>query len=117
SVSLMLLGVFFFMGLYHLVIFMLRPKEIITLYFAIGCFIGVLRLLVVDEIYILNLFPDTSVELITGIIYFTYYGGVSVLTLYLRELYPQEISKVSTRIVLGVSGVFILTTIIFPLSI
>jgi two-component system, sensor histidine kinase ChiS len=117
SMSLMLLGVFFFMGLYHLAIFMLRPKEKITLFFAIGCFIGVLRLFVVDEIYVLNLFPHTSVELITGIIYFTYYGGVAVLTLYLRELFPQEISKVGTMIAIGVSGLFILTTFVFPLRI
>ncbi len=117
SMNLMLLGVFFFMGLYHLAIYILRPKERIALYFALGCFIGALRLLVVDEIFILNLFPNTSIALITGIIYFTYYGGVAVLTLYLKELYPQEISKVAMMIVMAVSSVFFLTTIVFSLSV
>ncbi len=116
AISLILLGVFFFMGLYHLAIYILRQREKIALYFAIGSLIGALRLLAAGEIYLLNLFPGASVEVITAIIYFTYYGGVTVFTLYLRELYPDEISLRITRGVAGISALFIVSILVLPLD-
>ncbi|HZG56197.1 ATP-binding protein [Paenibacillus sp.] len=114
--SLLLLGVFLFMGLYHLVLFVLRPGERAALYFALGCFVGALRLFVVDEIFLLNVAPNATVQLITTLTYVTYYGGAAVLTLYLRELYPQEISGIAARVTLGVSGAFLASVFALPLS-
>lgn len=114
AVSLFLFGVFMFMGLYHLVIYTLRRQEKVALYFAIGCFIGAARLLVIDEIYVLNLFPQVPVEWIIGTIYVSYYGGIMVLTYYLRELYPQEISKRVAAFTGVISSLFLLTVVVLP---
>lgn len=114
AVSLFLFGVFMFMGLYHMVIYMLRRKEKVALYFAAGCFIGAARLLVIDEIYLLNLFPQVPIEWIIGTIYVSYYGGIMVLTYYLRELYPQEISRRVAALTGVISGMFLLTIFVLP---
>lgn len=116
ALDLILLGIFSFMGLYHLAIYSLRPKEKVALYFAIGCLIGALRLLVVDDMFLLNLMPGASVELITGIIYFSYYGGIAVLTWYLRELYPEELSRTAAKAVAVLSGLFLTTVFVLPLG-
>lgn len=117
ALDFILLGVFAFMGLYHLVIYSLRPKEKVALFFAIGCLIGALRLFVVDDMFLLNLLPNASVELITGIIYFTYYGGIAVLTWYLRELYPEELSRTVSKAVAALSGLFLATIFVLPLGV
>ena len=117
AMDLILLGIVFFMGSYHLAIYVLHRREKVTLYFAIGCLIGALRLFVVNDMFILNLMPDATVPLITAMIYFTYYGGVSVLTLYLRELYPDEISLKVTKVVMWVSSIFMLTVLLLPLHV
>lgn len=116
AMNLILLGIFFFMGTYHFAIYLLRPKEKVALFFAFGCFVGVFRLFVIDEIFLLNLYPQASVELITATIYLTYYVGITVLTLYLRELYKQEISRIATRMVVAISALFIVTVLFLPLS-
>ncbi len=116
AANLILLGIFLFMGLYHLAIYMMRRKEKIALYFSIGCLIGAMRLLAVDDMFIRSLFSDVRIEVIIGIIYFTYYGGVTALTLYLRELYPQEIHRYATRAVVAFSGAFMLTVVLLPVN-
>lgn len=117
SMNMLLLGVFFFMGLYHLAIYLLRPNEKLALYFAVGCLIGALRLFVIDELFILNLFPNTDIRVIIGIGYFTYYGGIAALTVYLGELYREEISRKIVHLTVWISGSFILTVLLFPVSI
>lgn len=117
AVDLTLFGVFLFTGLYHVAVYLLRRTEKIALYFALGCFIGAVRLLVTGEIYLLNLLPHMPVEGVIALIYFTYYGGVMVLTLYLRKLYPQIIHRGVPVAVAAISGVFLASVCFFPVSV
>ncbi|WP_127588874.1 ATP-binding protein [Paenibacillus koleovorans] len=114
AVGLILFGVFMFMGLYHLCIYLLRPQEKVALYFATGCMIGAIRLLFTGEMYILNFFPDISVGAVVVFLYSTYYGGVLVFTLYLRQMYPHEIPRITVRVTMWISALFLLTVIVTP---
>jgi two-component system sensor histidine kinase ChiS len=116
AMDLILIGVFFFMGLYHLCIYMLRPLTRVALFFAVGCLIGAVRLLVINEVVLLNWFPSTPFRLLVMLEYLTYYGGVAAITHYLYELYPGEIRRVVVRIVTLVSTAFILTVFFTPVS-
>ncbi|MFS0724184.1 ATP-binding protein [Paenibacillus sp. 1P07SE] len=116
AMDLVLIGIFFFMGLYHLCLYLLRPFTRVALLFAIGCLIGALRLLVIDEVVLLNWFPAISLRWIVMLEYLTYYGGVAAITHYLYELYPGEVSKRVTHAVTYISGLFILTVLLMPVS-
>lgn len=116
TIDLILIGVFFFMGLYHVCIYLLRPSSRVALLFAIGCFIGAVRLLVIDEIVILNWFPSMPLEWIIMIGYLTYYGGVAAITRYLYELYPHDVSKTVVYGVMTVAGAYIATVFFTPVS-
>lgn len=116
SIDLILIGIFFFMGLYHVCIYLLRPSSRVALLFAIGCFIGAARLLVIDEIVILNWFPQLPLEWMIMVGYLTYYGGVAAITRYLYELYPHDVSKTVVHGVTVVAGAYMATVFFTPVS-
>lgn len=117
AVQLMLFGIFLFIGCYHLGIFLIRRSERAALYFAVGCLIGALRLLFVGDMFITNVFPELSIGAIVVFRYFTYYGGMLVLVLYLRQLYPQEIPRYVTTVTAVISSAFMLSVVATPLHI
>ncbi|MBD2846377.1 response regulator [Paenibacillus sp. IB182496] len=116
ATDLVLLGIFFFMGLYHVCLYMLRPFTRVTLFFATGCLIGALRLSVMDEVVLLNWFPSMPLRGIVMLEYLTYYGGVAAITHYLHELYPDEVRRRVTRMVSMASAAFMLTVLFTPVS-
>ena len=89
------------LGLYHLILFIFRPKEMSILYFSLLVFIIILRILSTDSLLGCDLLGFSWLVTIR-FEYFTF-ATISVpLVLYLRELYRKYINKII--IIVWVSG-------------
>jgi len=111
--ELFLFGSLLVMGIYHLVLYYYRKKDRSLLYFAIYCLVIGIRTAMVGEIFFIQLFPNFNWELAHKLQTLSYYGGVLILMLFFREMYPRYVPtwvvKGSTLIV-GVFGAVVLFT-------
>lgn len=114
AIDMIILGSTLMMGLYHIVIFILRRRSKSSLYFGLICLLVVIRMLSLKEIFLLHLFPGMDIRLLIFNEYITYYGGITITTMFLRELYPEEFSKKIIRPMVWIGCGFILTVIVFP---
>jgi two-component system sensor histidine kinase ChiS len=114
AIDMIILGSTLMMGLYHIVIYILRRTNRSALYFGLICLLVVIRILSLKEIFLLHLFPGIDIRLLIFNEYMTYYGGLTLTTLFIRELYPEEFSKKIIRPMVWIGCVFILTIIVFP---
>ncbi|MDF3820393.1 adenylate/guanylate cyclase domain-containing protein [Leptospira sp. 96542] len=83
-------GAMLCMALYQLTVFMLRRQEVSSFYFAMFCFFTGLRLVILDNYYIVYLFPNFSWEWMQKIDYITAPMLVSFFIGYLKSLYPGK---------------------------
>jgi len=97
-----LCGGIFLIGLYHLCLFIIRPKDKSPLYFGMFCLLIVFRILTTGDKQFIYLFPNSSWELRVKIEYLSFYLAVPVFGTFIHSLFPREIS----RWVLGVVQLF-----------
>jgi len=102
------------LGFYQIAVFLLRRADRSTLYFGICCLLGAARLWVVGGIYAIDVFPGTGISTIIRIEYITYYGGVTMAALFVKELFPQEFSARIVRALAGIGIPFIGTALFLP---
>ncbi|MBB6670991.1 ATP-binding protein [Cohnella nanjingensis] len=112
--DMIILGSALMIGVYHIGIFVLRSANRSPLYFGLFCLLVALRLLSIKNVYLMSLLPDANIRLLISLEYLTYYGGITLITLFVRELYPHEYPKKMVWPIAGVGGAFILTVIVFP---
>ncbi|MCR2806639.1 hybrid sensor histidine kinase/response regulator [Paenibacillus soyae] len=105
------------LGLYQISVFLLRRSERSTLYFGICCLLGAIRQWVVGGIYLVDLYPDVSIRLLILLEYLTYYGGVTMAVLFVRELYPAEFGVRPAKLLAWTGTGFIATVLLFPAEI
>ncbi len=105
------------LGFYHLLVFALRRVDRSSLYFGICCLLGALWQLVVGDLYILRVFPDASVPLINSLGYLSYYGGVAVGALFMRELFPQDFSSKAIRGLVTICIAFMTSAVALPIEV
>ncbi len=107
-------GVLLIMGLYHLALYALRKKDPSTLYFGIFCLIISLRVVLTGEHYLIALFPGFSWEIEARLEYLTLYLGPPIFLMFIRSLYPFELSGFMLRVFQALAAVFCLVIIITP---
>jgi serine phosphatase RsbU (regulator of sigma subunit) len=102
------IGILIIMGFSHLILYFYRSKSLSVLYFAFYCFIIALRILVTDDYYFSDLFPNANFEIGNKIAYLTFSIGMTTLTIFVHSLYPRDFSVY----VLRATGLF---SVIFSL--
>lgn len=90
---LFLFGGIAIMGINYLCFFILRKNEKPFLYFAICCFLVVLRLTVTGERYLLHLVPAISWEVMYKMEYLSFYLTVPAFAMFIRSLFPRQFSR------------------------
>ncbi|XID90500.1 ATP-binding protein [Paenibacillaceae bacterium WGS1546] len=115
--DLFLSGCLFVLGLYHVAIYLLRRLNKSDLYFGIGSLIVSLRAVFTGEIFVVNLFPDLDIQLSVFIEYLTYYWGMFIFSLVIKEFYPQEAPKLFIKIHFGLTILFTAIAVFFPMKI
>ncbi|MFB9276961.1 ATP-binding protein [Cohnella cellulosilytica] len=117
ALKMIVLGSTFILGLYHLVIFILRRSNRAPLYFGLICLLVAIRLLPVKDGFGTLGFPEPDIRLILFFEHMTYYAGITCATLFRRELYPDEFSKKAVRPFVWIGCGFILAAVVFPAEI
>lgn len=109
-----LLGIVIMAGAYHIGLGVLRRKDTSLLYFGVFCFDVALRSLTVDEIFLMKVFPDFSWQLASRIEYICFYIGVPLIAIFLKKLFPAEVSTVFIKVVTAAAALYTLFTILTP---
>lgn len=105
------------LGLYQIAISMLRHEERASLYFGVCCLLGAIRQWAVGGMYLVDVLPQTNIRLIIFLEYLTYYGGVTMALLFVRQLYPKEFAGKPGKLLVWIGVAFVATIIVFPAEI
>jgi PAS domain S-box-containing protein len=106
NVNFFLFGGILIMGIYHIGLFIFRREEKSTLFFGIFCFLIAARSLVTGERYLIHLFPDFNWGVHTKIAYLTFYIGVPVFAVYVKNIFPKDLSKYFISVICIVGAIF-----------
>ncbi len=82
-------GAIISMGLYQFTIFLVRRKNVSSFYFSLFCFVTVLRLVILDNHYIMYVIPDFSWFLMHRIDYITPFFMVAFFLTYIRSIFQK----------------------------
>ena len=114
NVNFFLFGGILIMGLYHIGLFIYRNQEKSPLFFGIFCFLIAARSLVTGERYLIDMLPDFNWEMHTKIAYLTFYVGVPVFAVYVKNIFPKEFSKSVLTAVAVVGAIFSAIVLVTP---
>ncbi|MEM7179270.1 MAG: adenylate/guanylate cyclase domain-containing protein [Spirochaetota bacterium] len=99
------------MGLYHLVLFAFRKQDRTTLWFALICLVVAFRMQITGETVVQNMLPGIPYESIKRLEYLGYYIAIPLFALFLKNLFPEDVSNFAVRFILGIGGLFSLLVI------
>jgi transcriptional regulator with AAA-type ATPase domain len=106
--DLFLFGSIFIIGMYHVGLFILRRKDRSPLYFSIFCFLMAVRILTIEERYLIHLFPKMNWEFMVKLEYVSFYLAIPVFALFMRSVF-QYIEAICTSprpvLITGETGV------------
>lgn len=88
--EMVLLGFIIMMGIYNLVLFVLRRKDRSTLYFAILCILFAVRSTITGENFLNIFFPDSNPQITLKISIITLYLCLPAFLLYISVLFPRH---------------------------
>lgn len=101
-VEFLIFGAMIFMAIYHLGLYVLRPKYVAPLYFSLLCFLMSIRIIFTHERYILTLFPGFNWNLFHKIEYLTLSLAVPAFFSFIFSIFPDEFKKIYHRIIISV---------------
>ena len=101
------------LSFYYISLYLFRVTSQLPIFLGIFCLLVSLRVLLVGNILLMQLFPLFPWELSVKIEYLTFYIGFMVVFLFLAHTFPQEINKKIVKMTLSVCIIFSLTTL-FP---
>ncbi len=116
ATDLFLTGSLFIMAFYHLGLFILRKKEISTLYFSLACFLMMLRTICLSETFLIVLYPDFDFDLYISLVFLSLFLGPPLFVLFLEKLFPEESIARAGKIFL-VLGILFSVSLLFPASV
>lgn len=117
AIDLLLFGVLFITGFYHLAFYLLRRKDRFHIFFAVFCFLFSLKTLFEGTKFWFFLFPGFNMDIYLKLWFMNYYFLAPVFLAFLYTFYPEEIPGLMVRIFLAIAGIFSLIVLIFPQSV
>ncbi|MFW6366011.1 MAG: ATP-binding protein [Spirochaetota bacterium] len=98
-VDLLLAGSLFFMGIYHLMLFLLRPKERAPFFLAVFCLVLFVRTILFGERILYRLGDQYAAALMLDVVnYLTFYLGIPVFVEFIRLIFKHEFALMPARI-------------------
>ncbi len=93
-------GALFIMGIYHLLLFLLRRKDKSPLYFGLFCIILTIRLTGMEERPLMDIFSFIPFMTFYKLEYITMYLALPIFMLFVHSLFPEEFSRKFLRLIL-----------------
>jgi len=101
------LGILAALWLYHLVLFALRPRDRVALWFAWVCLALILRV-VATEHYLEIFFPPTTVwSLVQKLEILGFYAGIPLFMLFIYGMFTPQADNRVFRLLLAIGGAFV----------
>lgn len=112
-----LVGSILFMGLYHLIMYLLRSQSTTPLYFSFICFFASIRTLMMNERIMSSLFPLTlnGYHFSYAVEHLSIHLCLPLFYMFIKSIYPKEVNKVVYNIVLILSGIWAILKLFTPL--
>ena len=112
--ELFIAGALLIMGIYHLALFLFRKKEISSLIFSLYSLTIATRTVLVGEIFFIHLVSGFNWEVAHNLSTLAYYLGVPLFVMFLRSLFPQEVTLRVVRLTQLVGLTFALLVVLTP---
>ncbi len=109
-----LLGSLLIMSLYHVGLFVLRPKDHSPLYFALCCFLMAVRILVTGEQYLAHHFPSLNWQWLVRVNYLSFSLTVPMFALFTRALFPSRSLESLVKVLEGAIVIFASVVLLTP---
>ncbi len=116
AIALFLIGSFFTIGLYNIILFILRKKNRYLLFFGIFSIIIAIRTLFTNN-YFIYLFSDLHHRIIISVEFLTFYSAVPIFGLYVYSIYPKDFSRKFAHYFLIGSLIYASSIFILPIQI
>ena len=117
AISLYLCGALVTIGLYHMVLYLVRRRDKSPLFLALLCILIAARSSLTDEIILLRAIPDLSWDAIYRLLYLTFYLAVPTFMQFIYLLYPKDVSKPLTIACWIIAAVFSIGVILTPATV
>ncbi len=114
ATKLFVFGGIFMISLYHMVIFLLRPRETSPLYFALFCLAMELRTLFTEEQTLLLFAPLISFDLQARLTYLPLAGATLFFILFIRSLFAEEMHPIPTSLFIFLGAFFVGMIVLTP---
>ncbi len=105
-------GVFFFITIYHLAFYFQRRNETSALFFAIFSFIFGVRVFLIGEKFLLEVFPSIGQENFSFLLYLTLVTTIPAAIELLYRIFPEEVNKKLKIIIQFLSVPYIISCLI-----
>ncbi len=109
-----LLGAILIMGIYHLVLFLMRSEEKAMFFFSLFCFAIALRLSVTGHFLLMQLFPVFPWEALKKTEFVTETLSILLFAMFLRRLFPVEFRLSVERGFQFVAGLYAAASLFLP---
>lgn len=110
-----LLGSLIIIGFYHIIFFIVRPKESASLFFGLVCLTTALRITVTDNIIILK-FIDLPWSWLVTLEYLTFYCGALLFVVFVYKLFPKFTNKPVFKGFISLTSAFSLFVFLTPVK-
>jgi len=107
-------GSILIMGLYHLVLYLLRKRDKSTLFFALFCFVIIARLLSTGERYLHHLLPGIPFEGMLKIELVGFFLPLPLFCHFLNIVFPSQFSRRILILIWAVGSLFSLLVLVTP---
>jgi class 3 adenylate cyclase len=114
ALTVFVFGCLLVMGVYHLGMFLYRPTNREPLWFGCISLLLALRGLVFGPVFIMDLLPWLSWDVLMRIGYFTFSATSLVFALFIHDLFPKVSPRWFGWLNLGVSGTYAVANLVLP---
>ncbi|OJJ21078.1 hypothetical protein BKI52_10935 [marine bacterium AO1-C] len=111
--TMFLIGIMLFAGLYYLGLFGLRRRSKEVLYFALFCLLVSIRDMSIGERIVLEI-VQLPWALILKMEYLGFYASIGLFALFCKEIFPNEFSSILVKIYVWIAGISSLMVIASP---
>ena len=112
--NMFLFGTIFIMGVYHLMLFSLRKKEKMALFFGLFCLCMAVRILVTSDMVLASVIPSISWAFMVRADYTAIALALPLYCYFIKALFPDHFARVAIRASLVISVGLLLVIMLTP---
>jgi signal transduction histidine kinase len=114
SRDLLLFGAIFIIGMYNIVMFLLRREDRSTLFLGAFCILLAIRILMVGDRFMTRVLPNLPFDWYVRIEYLTWFLAVPAFTAFLHTIFPREFHRYVALTIYSVFGAAAVALLVLP---